>query len=253
VRRFKLRSLRAGLGPVGAEVEIKPADRDHLHPLFVVLRDKRALLDAPQGREDSEYVTRSIETIRDELTTPLKALDPDSAVAPWIETLRSACREYLDAVAETRHRADRNMDFALALAELRASFRQVAEQVARRYDLPAARELAQEMDRADHTPSGDHELASRPTMDEPSDTARSVRAPSSTRSTHVGGAPQLDPNDPLITALGDSAPMVRFQAMAALRDHLHAGLLPVIEQLLTDSDDDIRQYAVEYYAALRAK
>jgi hypothetical protein len=57
VRRFKLRSLRAGLGPVGAEVEIKPADRDHLHPLFVVLRDKRALLDAPHGREDSEYVT----------------------------------------------------------------------------------------------------------------------------------------------------------------------------------------------------
>jgi hypothetical protein len=172
-------------------------------------------------------------------------------VAPWIETLRSASREYLDAVAETRHRADRNTDFAPALAELRASFRQVAEQVARRYDLPAARELAQEMDRADQAPSGGHELASRPMTDEPSDTARSVRAPSSTRSADVGGAPQPDSNDPLIKALGDSAPMVRFQAMAALRDHLHPELLPVIEQLLTDPDDDIRQYAVEYYGELR--
>jgi HEAT repeat protein len=56
--------------------------------------------------------------------------------------------------------------------------------------------------------------------------------------------------DPLVEAIDDPNGMVRFQAMIALRDHLHPGLLPLIERLLKDGDDDIRQYAVEYYAAL---
>jgi hypothetical protein len=55
---------------------------------------------------------------------------------------------------------------------------------------------------------------------------------------------------PLVEALDDSDEMVRFNAMVALRSHLHPGLLPVIEPLLKDRDNHIRGYAVDYYAEL---
>lgn len=162
VRRFKLKSLRAGLGPMSAEVEVARGERDLLHPLFVVLRDKRALLDAPHGREDSEYVTASIETIREELTTVLKTLSPDSPVLPWLEVLRKACREYLDAIAHARRRTHRDTDFTPALAQLRASFLEIAQRVADRYDLSSARELAVEMAEADAlAPSTEHVSVTR--------------------------------------------------------------------------------------------
>ena len=37
--RFRLKSLRAGVAGVGAEVEVKPGERELRHPLFVG-RDK---------------------------------------------------------------------------------------------------------------------------------------------------------------------------------------------------------------------
>jgi HEAT repeat protein len=61
-----------------------------------------------------------------------------------------------------------------------------------------------------------------------------------------------DTADRLVEALGDSDQMVRFQAMVALRDHLNPALLPIIEPLLKDPDNDIRRYAVEYYAELQS-
>jgi hypothetical protein len=144
MRRLKLTGLRAGLGPFGAEMRVSKSERDLLHPLFVILRDKRALLYATQGRTDREEVTRSVEAIRGDLTFALKALGPDAVAAGELERLRRACREYLDAVAGSRN-GDPVDDFALALDRLRASFREVASAIASDYDLPSAGELVEEL------------------------------------------------------------------------------------------------------------
>jgi hypothetical protein len=252
MRRLKLKTLRAGLGPIGAEVEVTQSERDVLHPLFVTLRDKRALLHASHGRADSEYVTRSIELIREELTSALKALGPDSAVARWIENMRNACREYLDAVAEARHRTDPGTDFTLALGQLRRSFREVAELVDSQYDLPSARELIDEMDRADEAFSDPDERSAGSIRDE--SIAEKPLSATSEAPGVAAAAPKASSgsDDRLVEALGDRDTMVRFTAMTALRNHLHPGLLPVIEPLLKDRDNDIRRYAVEYYAELHA-
>ena len=230
---------------MSAEVEITPGERNLLHPLFVVLRDKRALLDAPHGREDSDYVTSSIQDIREELTTALKTLGPDSPASPWLEVLRKACREYLDAIAQTRARADPATDFAPALGQLRASFWEIAERVADRYDLPSARELAVEMAEADALVLSPDERVSGELVEQNEATIDPPQAQLSPPST-----PRPGSEDPLVKALGDRDGMVRFQAMSSLGDHLSPALLPVIEPLLDDRDDDIRRYAVEYYAKL---
>jgi hypothetical protein len=159
VARFRLKSLRAGLGPLAAEFEPQPGERDQLHPLFVFLRDRRALLDASRERAYTPYVTESIESIREELTTTLKALPPDAAAAPRLETLRNACREYLDAVGSTDEQtAETAAGFASALGQLRASFYEVAEWVGERYELPSASELAADMRAADEFAADQHEL-----------------------------------------------------------------------------------------------
>ena len=157
--RFKLKSVRAGWGPLAAELEPQPGERDQLHPLFVFLRDRRALLDASRDRAYTPYVTESVESIREELTTTLKALPPDAAAAPRLETLRKACREYLDAVASTHEEsATTAADFASALSQLRASFYEIAEWVGERYGLPSAIELAADMRAADEFAADQQEL-----------------------------------------------------------------------------------------------
>jgi hypothetical protein len=156
----RLKSLKAGFGPLGGEFEIAPHERELLHPLFVVLRDKRALLYAPYGREDTPYVTESIKDIRQDLTTTLKELGPDAGATSRLETLRRACREYLDAAASHGGPGAQALDFGPALADLRTAFRTVAAEFADRYDLSAARELVEEIDRAD-------EAAGHPPHQEP--------------------------------------------------------------------------------------
>lgn len=144
--RFKLKALRAGWGPLGGEFEIKPGEREILNPLFVVLRDRRALLSPAWGRSPQRsYVTESIKTIRDELTSTLRQLDPDSAARPWVEQLRAACREFLTEVESRGDEEALMHDFEVALAQLRSAFLTVANHAAAYYRIPAARELADEM------------------------------------------------------------------------------------------------------------
>jgi hypothetical protein len=247
MRRLKLKSLRAGLGPMSAEIEVVSGERELLHPLFVVLRDKRALLDAPHGREDSEYVTQSIETVREELTTALKSLGPDSSASSWLEILRKACREYLDAVAQVHMSGDGDTDFAPALTDLRMSFREIANYVGDRYDLPVARDLVQEMSEADELAAGSTKALEGSvveTLEPAPDT------PVNDEPTPAPGVSSSRISEVLVAALDDRDDMVRFQAMASLGDHLTPTLLPAIEPLLNDRDNDIRRYALEYYARL---
>jgi hypothetical protein len=148
-RRLRLKSLSPGWGPLHGNIDIAPSDREILHPLFVLLRDRRALLNAPHGRSDAPYVTASIEDIRQRLTETLSRLDPSSEAAPWVERMRSACREYLDAVHATRQGTAPPTDFEPALTQLREMFRTVALHVSAVYKLPAAAQLVDEMNEAD--------------------------------------------------------------------------------------------------------
>jgi HEAT repeat protein len=240
MRRLRLKSLRAGLGPIGAEVELTQGDRDVLHPLFVVLRDRRALLYPAEGREDWEFVRQSVAEIRAELTRTLTQLPPESAVAPWLEVLRRACREYLDAVAKVGGSSPVSTDFAQALSELRDSFREISGWVAFKYELPAAQALVEEMASIESPPPLPAlEQSARDHPDEPADGV-------------PGGLPRTNDASvgPLVAALGDRDEMVRLNAMIALRSRLTPELLPTIEPLLNDRDDTIRAYAVDYYAEL---
>jgi hypothetical protein len=223
MRRFRLKSLRAGVAAFGAEIEVRPGERELLHPLFVVLRDKRALLYAPHGREDTEYVTRSIESIREELTTSLKGLDPASGVVPLLEMLRRACREYLDIVAANRGARVADADFSAALGDLRKALREVAEDIADLYALPTARELANEMRQADE----ELPLGSADELPQVADEAPEPPPPAPDTAVPTASSP-------LIEALSDPDSMVRFNAMTALGDHLRPDLVPVIEPLLKD-------------------
>ncbi len=141
--RFRLKTLRAGWGPIGGDVEVRPGDREILNPLFEVLRDRRALLHSGHGRGgQAPYVTESIKAIREQLTRTLQQLPPDSEARSWVEKLRAACREYLTAVESENADAT---EFEPAIAQLRAAFFEVANHAAAYYRLPAARELATEM------------------------------------------------------------------------------------------------------------
>ena len=54
----------------------------------------------------------------------------------------------------------------------------------------------------------------------------------------------------LVEAVSDRNSSVRFNALMALGDRLTSDLLPVVESLLGDPDEYVRQTAVEYYGRL---
>jgi hypothetical protein len=172
--RFRLKTLKAGWGPLSADIEVKPRDREVLHPLFEVLRDRRALLHPPSGRtEQMSHVTESVKEIRAELTETLKKLDPDSAAREWVETLRAACREYLSAVE--RSAGVPTVDFEPALRQLRSAFYSAACHAAKTYNLAAAEELAEEM--AAHGDISKRAAEAKPTLVSTADLTTATGSP----------------------------------------------------------------------------
>jgi hypothetical protein len=132
-------------------MEVTSSERDLLHPLFVALRDRRALLRPAQTPVDEPEITVSIEAIRADLTAALKSLGPDAPGAGEVELLRQACRAYLDTVGHPC--VDREMAVESALEQLQGAFRETAAALATDYDLPSARELAHEMSSAGLMPA----------------------------------------------------------------------------------------------------
>lgn len=243
--RFRLKSLRAGLGPLSAEVEVGQADRQILHPLFVVLRDEPALLRQPRGAEDREAILESVGTARSELTNTLKELGPDSDVSHALEILRQACREFVDVASNPLQ----DSDFVDAIADLRIAFREIAAHVDAVYGLLPASQLASAIETA---------LEDRSSLPGGTSLPKELpeRAASSTKPTPLTSeGTATDTTDPvtdvLVDALEDSDENVRFEAFTALGDRLKPELLPVVEKRLNDPDPYIRRYAIEYYARLR--
>ena len=98
---------------------------------------------------DQRYIVASIEEIRAKLTDTLATLGPDSEAAPWLEKMRVACREFLDATAATRNSAEPDPDLEPALHQLRDMVRTVANHVSALYRLPSAAALVDEMNESD--------------------------------------------------------------------------------------------------------
>lgn len=139
--RLQFKGLRIGWGPVSAEMRLNRSERELLHPLFVVLGDRRALRVSAAAGIDADEAYRSIEDVRADLRFALKELGPDAAVSSVLEELRQCCRDYLHAADKARRNGGVH-DFTDALQRLQAPFRTIVDAIATDYDLPSARELA---------------------------------------------------------------------------------------------------------------
>jgi len=134
------------------------SDRKALTDLFVELEKRRAIFEAPHGREDQEsHVTGSLRELRDQhLPAAARALEGRTWAAHYVAKLREAADEYLTAV-EGAHRAGRIGEqanqgevFTKALVELRDVFRLGANHFASDvHNIEPARRFAEKLSRRD--------------------------------------------------------------------------------------------------------
>jgi hypothetical protein len=150
----RLREVEFGPSWLRGRASVPEAERDILYELFVVLGDKRAILDWYE-RADIDAVTNSIRHLRQMIGDTLVALGPDAVSAGWVRDLRSAVHEYLDAV-EHPPPGPEPVLFAPALRDLRMTVRAFALRVAADFRLESDSELVAEMDSEDANASPEH-------------------------------------------------------------------------------------------------
>lgn len=142
--RFK--NVTLSLAGPAVSFERVPSDREILKPLFVELKDRRALLHHyVRPPHQVPHVTESIRDIRALLVDTRKQLKAGTDAAEWVDAMAAACRAYLGAV-ETFDSPDRvegpeRYEFEPALREMRDFFRTAGEHVQAVYRLPEAREF----------------------------------------------------------------------------------------------------------------
>jgi hypothetical protein len=149
IPRLTSREVEFGVPGLKAKVALAEPERDILDRLFVLMGDKRAILDF-YGRAYTEYVTGSIRHLRGVLNDTLTELGPDAASAPAIRDVRAAVREYLKAVEDHPIDGTEPVLFAPALRDLRQTIRAFADWAATAFGLDSAAELVADMDEADH-------------------------------------------------------------------------------------------------------
>ena len=86
------------------------------------LEDRRALF-YPYDLEIPHYVVESVLEIRRHLTELISEEASNSALLPHLQSMRAACRKFLDQNPERRTRGIRDMvELSQSLGELRAAF-----------------------------------------------------------------------------------------------------------------------------------
>jgi len=150
----RLTTVEFGPSWLKGTASLDEPERDILYNLFVVLGDKRAILDWYE-RPDIYAVTSSIRHLRHVLNDTLTQLGPDALSAGWVRDVRSAVQEYLRAVKHPPL-GEGPVLFAPALRDLRMTVRAFAVRVADDYGLTAAEELVAEMDAEDASASTGH-------------------------------------------------------------------------------------------------
>jgi hypothetical protein len=89
---FKLTGVSTPFGGVSWEAE--GSDREAAHRVIVFLDDRRVLYDHIRS-ETPDYAVESILEIRTKLTQELEHLRRESPLAQLLETMRRACRQFL--------------------------------------------------------------------------------------------------------------------------------------------------------------
>lgn len=147
VTGFELPIIGGGISwnPPTSDVEVA-------EQLITYLEDRRALYQ-PYQCETASYVVSSILEIRKRLTQDLEQLDRSSPLAQSLLAMRAACREFLDRVEGVDPHImfyrpgpiwDRNeIDFFMALGELRRTMGIHAAQIAVRYGVDVEEVLVQ--------------------------------------------------------------------------------------------------------------
>jgi hypothetical protein len=129
-----------------------PGEEEPLHRLFVFLADKRLLrygYGTEAGITSLDDLANRVDAIRSELFTALTALPPDAAIADWLRLLQDAAQELLTKTYTATSRdatvASEPGDVAPAVDQLRDAFGWVSAHVADVYELPSARNLADQI------------------------------------------------------------------------------------------------------------
>jgi hypothetical protein len=147
IMRWTISELTVGWPP-SVKIVRTPGEDQTLHPLFLQLGDKRLLLfgyGPTAGITTLDDLAERIDTIRTELFQALATLRPNAPIAIWLNKLQNACHELLTKTytamnaSESKPSAE---DIVPAVDELRGAFLVVAWNVAKEYDLPAARTMA---------------------------------------------------------------------------------------------------------------
>jgi len=144
----RISGVSIGLTGVGISWKPSEPERNIVRSLIVALEDKRALY-VSNDREVEHYVVHSMDDIRKELTSALKALEENSKAVDSIKLMRGACQAFMTATQRDAHgrnfpRFD-NMDgrdFFIELGKLRAIFGQQLAVLAYLYSLAIDEGLA---------------------------------------------------------------------------------------------------------------
>jgi hypothetical protein len=130
-----------------------PSDGEIVRRLLVFLEDRSALAYEHHRRTISGHVVESVLRIRDELTTALRDLAPDSGATHSVRALRDACRVFLDRVGAERS-FEYEPEFILALGELRGIFAIYVRALADTYGITVHGPLAVLLHAADREAEG---------------------------------------------------------------------------------------------------
>lgn len=137
------------LWPPGVTIEPGRKDVDALHAFFVELEDRRLLRHGygpPSGIRDLDDLALRIDQVRDYFRDALRGLAPKASVADWLRQAQGPWDELLSKVyAEMsggRQQPDDLRGLTIAVNQVRDVTQSLAEQVASKYNLPAAESVA---------------------------------------------------------------------------------------------------------------
>jgi hypothetical protein len=130
-----------------------PGDEKPLHTLFTAIEDRHLLTHGygtRAGITNVEILASRVDHLRNELRPALRDLPPRASIALWIRKLSKACDELLGHAYAARSAPPKTRtpaEITPAVRQLQGAFRETADHVGAIYRLPAAQNLARQIER----------------------------------------------------------------------------------------------------------